>query len=307
MERLLLFLYAESPVHAGADSSLGVVDLPMQRDGHTRLPVIWGQSLKGALRAHPKPASWGRQDVLDAFGAAPPNPGSNNGDGGDSGGMDARELKPGSLAVGDAELVAFPAPTLEATFAWVTSPLALGRLRRKAALVGIDQDRRVPDPEDPGVVLAGARRWTGQKRVVGPYVVDGRSSPEAKEWARWLSATALPGPQPAGGREPHQVFRDKLAEDFVVVHDDLLVQITEECAEITPRVQLKAGVKTVEHGPFYTEYLPTESLLATVVEGSRKHLEMLTDLLNGQVLRIGGDETIGKGLMWCTVVRAVPA
>jgi CRISPR-associated protein Cmr4 len=76
--------------------------------------------------------------------------------------------------------------------------------------------------------------------------------------------------------------------------------VTVECAEITPRVQLYEDRKTVRNGPFYAEYLPAETLLAAVVEAADdSHLAQLRALLDGEVLRIGGDETIGKGLMWC--------
>ena len=50
MTQYLLYLYAESPVHTGAADSVDVLDLPVQREAATGYPVIWGQSLKGALR-----------------------------------------------------------------------------------------------------------------------------------------------------------------------------------------------------------------------------------------------------------------
>lgn len=45
-----LFLVCETPLHAGSGDSLGVVDLPIQRERHTSFPKIEGSSLKGALR-----------------------------------------------------------------------------------------------------------------------------------------------------------------------------------------------------------------------------------------------------------------
>ncbi|HLY31875.1 MAG TPA: RAMP superfamily CRISPR-associated protein, partial [Ktedonobacterales bacterium] len=46
----LLFLYTETPLHAGTGASLGIVDLPIQREVHTQYPMIQGSSVKGALR-----------------------------------------------------------------------------------------------------------------------------------------------------------------------------------------------------------------------------------------------------------------
>jgi CRISPR-associated protein Cmr4 len=53
-----LFLVCETPLHAGSGDSLGIVDLPIQRERHTQFPKIEASSLKGALREafeqHPK-------------------------------------------------------------------------------------------------------------------------------------------------------------------------------------------------------------------------------------------------------------
>jgi len=45
-----LFLICETPLHAGSGDSLGIVDLPIQREKHTSFPKIEASSLKGALR-----------------------------------------------------------------------------------------------------------------------------------------------------------------------------------------------------------------------------------------------------------------
>ena len=70
MTKLLAFFYTESPLHAGASDSLGVIDLPIQREAHTGYPVVWGQSLKGALRQaarhHP---DWDDAAVTAVFGS----------------------------------------------------------------------------------------------------------------------------------------------------------------------------------------------------------------------------------------------
>jgi len=36
----LLYLYAETPVHAGSGTSLGIVDLPIQRERTTGYPIM---------------------------------------------------------------------------------------------------------------------------------------------------------------------------------------------------------------------------------------------------------------------------
>ncbi|WP_279487125.1 RAMP superfamily CRISPR-associated protein [Aeromonas veronii] len=48
---LLLGLHAHTWIHAGSGEKDGVVDLPIQREAHTGWPVIFGSSLKGAMRS----------------------------------------------------------------------------------------------------------------------------------------------------------------------------------------------------------------------------------------------------------------
>ena len=142
MTEFLLYLYAESPVHAGAADSVDVLDLPVQREASTGYPVIWGQSLKGALRQGAREAAGWDGLVTRVFGS---EPGDRTGDGGTT---------PGLLAVGDAQLVAMPVPTLRRTFAWVTSEIALGRLARKYRALG----REAPAVPDVGPGQRGGAR-----------------------------------------------------------------------------------------------------------------------------------------------------
>lgn len=121
----MLYLYAESPVHAGGADGAGVVDDPIQREITTKYPVIWGQSLKGALRSlasvHLK-----NDDVVRLFGTEVTS---------------AADKTRGSITVGDAQIVAFPVPTVVNSFAWATSTLALSKLNRK--LVQVDSSRLI--------------------------------------------------------------------------------------------------------------------------------------------------------------------
>src|SRR5579859_4380703 len=175
----LLYLYAESPVHTGAASSLDVLDLPVQREAATGYPVIWGQSLKGALRQAARDASWNGA-VSSVFGSEP-------GEQADEGGT-----TPGLLAVGDAQLVAMPVPTLRRTFGWVTSEIALGRLARKYKVLGHTPPTAVTIAPDRGA--ASARAWTdAPDEVLGPCVVQLGSSPDAglASWADRLAEDAI--------------------------------------------------------------------------------------------------------------------
>lgn len=214
MENLLLFLYAESPIHAGGSESLGAIDLPIQREVTTGLPVIWGQSLKGALRDRAG-KQWGRDArLLEAvFGSAPPGPknspdeNENEADGDTDDGRPEDErgggahLRPGTLQVSDAQLVALPVPTLRSCFAWATSPLLLSRLARKSAVAGLDVVGEIPEL-DPGTAL-GHTPWATDTLVCGPFVLTCTASEYPHALGRSLGRYALadtPAFKPFRGR-----------------------------------------------------------------------------------------------------------
>ena len=52
LNKEVLFIYTLTPLHVGVGSTPEVVDLPIQREKHTGFPVIFGSSLKGAIRSN---------------------------------------------------------------------------------------------------------------------------------------------------------------------------------------------------------------------------------------------------------------
>lgn len=281
----LLYLYAESPVHAGAADSLDVLDLPVQREAATGYPVIWGQSLKGALRqaAVETGGRWDEPKVQQIFG-------SRVGDAAEDGGT-----TPGLLNVGDAQLVAMPVPTLRRTFAWVSSEIALGRLARKYTSLGTTVPQLPTVGSDRGAA-ADAVWATATDEVLGPCLVPLSADSAVRAWAELLASDAI------RTDPPFAPFAQKLGTDLLVVGADVLPTLLRECTEQTVRVQLTAA-KTVAQGPFYSEYLPTETILAASLVLRRDantpdNRAVLRELLNGTLLQIGGDETLGKGLVW---------
>ncbi len=295
MTEFLLYLYAESPVHTGAAGSLDVLDLPVQREASTTYPVIWGQSLKGALRQAARDANWGDQEVL-VFGSD----------------IDVRaedgNTTEGLLAVGDAQLVAMPVPTLRRTFAWVTSEIALARLARKYRRLASSAGQSplaVPQPA-PDRGLAASAVWTAaDNEVLGPCVVPLGAEPNEQlaAWAGRLAADALPPDEDA-----FAPFAAKLRTDLLVAGSDLMPTLLRECTERSVRVQLDQN-KQVKNGPFYSEYLPAETILAASLllrdkADTQEIRGALRGLLDNQLLQVGGDETIGKGLVRTRLLAA---
>jgi CRISPR-associated protein Cmr4 len=291
VQRRLLVLFAETPIHAGGSESTGVVDLPIQREAATGLPVVWGQSLKGALRDAARDAGWDlAEKERPVFGSRPPGQPDDDGDADDGSGEG--KLVKGEVAFGDAQLLLFPAPTLTSTYAWVTSGQLMSRLTRKIALVAPDvaAPQPLPPPGSAAYVTSG---WTGDQ-VVGPYVLGVQPRDAVEHLGAGLARLCCPT------GDVFAYTRAKLATDLLYVADDVLSELASSGTDVVPRVQLDYGSKTVKN-LFYSEQLPAETVLAALLTGPAAALDQLTGLLDGKPLQLGGDETIGKGLFWCRV------
>ena len=118
----LLFLMNQTPMHAGSGDSLGIVDMPIQRERHTSFPKIEASSLKGSIREHFERSKGEKSiEVLAAFGTE----GENN-----SG------SKAGALGFTDARLLFFPIKSMKGVFAWVTCPQIISKFNEELKLAG---------------------------------------------------------------------------------------------------------------------------------------------------------------------------
>lgn len=293
MGRRLLVLLAETPVHAGGAAADGAVDLPIQREASTGLPVIWGQSLKGALRDAARGQDW----EVAVFGSRPPGPPAADAptqpvEPDDPGG----ELSKGAVSFGDAQLLAFPAATLRNTFAWTTSELLLNRLRRKAHLLGVSLEPVL------GAIAGSAETIGGEKwqhtQVIGPYLDEVTAHAGVAGVGALLGALACPL------SNDFDYTRTKLAADLLVLPDQVFSELARLGTDVVARIQLETEAKAVKHGPFYSEHLPVETVLAAVLAGDEDQLAHLDDFFDGTAIQLGGDETIGKGVLWCRVHTA---
>ena len=280
----LLYLYAETPVHAGGGTSVGVVDNPIQREAGTTYPVVKGESLKGALRALAVEMGMGRDRVNELFG--------------DEIVAGESAPRPGQLAIDDAQLVALPVPTLTSTFAWATSAVSLARLSEKlwrAARVEL----RTPVPADGALATPGSS-WNPADEIFGittsPVSVDA----VVGEWASYLADHAFVE------HGVFEYFRDKLRRDLVVLDDADFTANATFGTEISTRNRLDGDKRVVPGGLFTAEYLPTETLLVSMVASrDAEHLRDLARLIDdsGSLFQLGGGESIGKGQLWARLVE----
>ncbi|MBX5492949.1 MAG: type III-B CRISPR module RAMP protein Cmr4 [Chloroflexi bacterium] len=285
----LLFIYVETPLHAGTGRGLGAVDLPIQRERTTGYPLVQASSLKGRLRAEAQ-----RRQVPDLTAIFGPEVGN------------ASEHA-GALAVGDARLLLFPVRSLAGVFAWTTSVDTLARFQRAAALAGHALPWSLPTAPAPASVLV-----SGDDLVAGDHVVLEEFSfqPERSQAlpaiGQWLADNALPA-RPAQGDDPYAYWRAALPRKLCVLPEDAFRDFALYATEVQTHVRLDRDTKTVEQGGLWTtESLPPDTLLYAPLLASPSRngakltasaiLQRVADM-GAERTQLGGDETTGQGIV----------
>lgn len=287
MHTQLMGLYAETQIHAGAGSAIGVIDLPIMRESHTGWPCVFGSAVKGALRAHAE-KHWhspvGKDTLVELFGPDTDNASDHA----------------GALIVGDARLLLLPVRSLTTHFKWVTCPALLQRAAADARRMGSEAPdlSALPPLSDKQALVSG----TEQKSLYLEEFQFDTQQHDLEEIVNWLS-------QYVG----HSNFKNRLSKQLVIINDDLFAHLSEFGTPVTPHIAIENKNKTVKQGAlWYEETLPPETVLylPLACNHSRKKdsqldgvhlLQQAIGLFpeNQPYLQLGGNETVGMG--WCYV------
>jgi len=314
MTTILLYLYTESPLHAGVGTGLSVVDLPIQRERATQYPVVQGSGLKGALRSHclaalpaENPAyNQGKQAIEAVFG-----PEAKSGDGND--------LYAGAAAFGEARILLFPVRALTGVFAYVTCPHVLARLGRDAYRADIlpedqaDQLTLSPAENNAALVTPNSAVVSNRKVVLEEFLFQAQPNEQVGQIANWLAEVAFPP------GDEYRFWKNKVRNSLVILPDDAFRDFVVNSTEITTHVKLKRDLKTVDDaigGLWTQEALPADAVLYSPISvyklrtngssvppalGQGAPDDVTAWLVNeanvpGRI-QLGGDETTGQGVV----------
>lgn len=298
----LLFLHAQTPMHPGSGTALGVVDLPVQRERHTQWPVIPGSALKGILRdaCREKARADYENDRRKANEDDPHltavfGPGK----------VDDSNSYAGALSVTDARILAFPVRSLKGVFAWVTCPAVLERLARDARLAGIESlTWNIDIQSNQALCTPATALAVGDSIVLEEFDFFVLKNDRASSIAHWISENAVSDPY----------TKKRITTNLAVLHDDDFGHFVRHATEVAARIGLNYETKSVNKGAlFYEEFLPAETLFYSVllVGESRSKNQMSADNVRNylqdnvpSVLQVGADETIGKGLCLTKLILA---
>lgn len=284
----MLYLYVETPLHAGVGSGLSSIDLPIQRERTTQYPMIQGSGIKGKLRSAAEDAHL-PVDVI--FGPSV------------DGGKGSEHA--GALIVGDARILLFPVRSLNGVFAYTTSYDVLNRFKREIERMYPESLWSVPSPV-PNTVLVTSKTksevHSNKTIVLEEFSFNTEASSEVDTIAEWIATHALPD-LGTGNYWPN-----KIKNSLVILPDDVFRDFALYATEVITRVRINRETKTVDNGALWTEeHLPTDTLLYVptyATHARNKQASLSAEDILKQVrsmgtnyLQLGGDETVGRGLV----------
>ena len=271
-------LFTRTPLHVGAGSSVGAIDLPVIRERHTKFPIIPGSAIKGVLAD-----LWFNAENIDGEGKRKKNSEVAK----LFGSEDDKAADAGTLIFGEGRLLAFPVRSAKGSFAWLTCPLALARFERDTKnKLGADQFEGLSEEQcaaSPAVILQ-------DKVILEEY----QFLVVAKNLSNLADILKKFGSDPVW---------QQLGDRLVIVNDEIFSYFVEQACEVVSRTKIDDKKGTVAKGALFNqEQVPSETMFYSVLmENSRTKnitpLELLKKKLDeiGNLIQIGGDATIGLG------------
>lgn len=300
------FIKVITPLHAGSGQDLGIVDMPIQRERHTGFPKIEASGLKGSFREAFKESkeeiSVGKEIVKDenreksiflTFGPDPKN--------GDS--------HAGSLGFTDAKILLFPVKSMKGVFAYISCPSVIERFKKDLIISGTELEIGISSPnsiacqkKDSSVVIEKQNRV-----VLEEYSFEVVEDSSTAVFGKWVE----------------NILGENIQKKLVVLSDEDFRDFVNLATEVITRTRIDPETGTVKGGALFTEeYLPSETILYSLAlttpifngdkgvfkeEGDKKEEDFVMDFFeNGvpDVMQIGGNATIGKGVVEITMEAA---
>lgn len=280
------FIHCLSSVHVGDGSSSGTIDLPIQREKVTGFPVFRDSSLRGSIREYfEKDETRKKNECFDAtFGNR------HNGD------------KNSALEVFPARLLFFPVRSFNGLFAYVTCPFVLQRflddMKKFQNEISAWDLSKITAPKE-NEILAGVALHIGDSKKVGLeeflFGYEAETDNSLQSILDWFSK---------------ETNIERIKTHGAIVNDSVFGYMAKLFTEKVTRNRIDLITGTAEGGALFNEeFLPEETVLYTALGFGNefsKDEERKTDdkiqkyvsvNLNSPILSIGGDQSIGKGMI----------
>ncbi len=291
----IMYIHTISPMHVGSGSDLGIVDMPIQREGHTNFPKIEGSSLKGSIREAFELKGKTNVDMLIktymSFGYDESNA--------PSAVQQAFSEKSdkefaGALGFSDARILLFPVKSAKGIFAWATSPMILKRFMKDLELSNQVQNFEIEKnsvPNESKIMI------DNNNVILEEYQIRVSNKESTQKIADFLAT---------------ELKNNEIKEKLIILDDGDFEDFVTLSTEIITRTKIDNRKGTVLDGALFTEeYLPCETVMYSLTLASNV-MTKITQIQNfssdeevmnfftstvPEILQIGGNTTIGKGIV----------
>jgi len=193
--------------------------------------------------------------------------------------------KRGAITFSDGMILFFPVKSLKGVFAYTTSPLVLERFKQF-----LKREFSIRRPSQGNIYASQNLVFQDNKVVLEEFEFN-----QIGHCLDVLENIKIPCE-----------LETQIKERFAIVDDDTFTYFVENFTEVVTRIKINPETGTVDQGALWTEeYLPAESVMYSLYfenkplsEEHRKYLPK-----NGELINIGGDQTVGKGFVKLHIVE----
>ncbi len=266
MEYSILFMNALTPLHNGAGEGLGIIDRPIIRERITNFPFLHGSSLKGTLRdkySEKLNTDSKKNEKIEALF-----------------GPEKGDLHSGAVSFGDGNLLFFPVRSLQGCFVWATSPLLLYRLERFLEVSGklnsftnlksllsnptihSEMTKVLINPDSSDLLLVGKKPQAGmddtRKIILEEFPKLVHPIDELKKFAGEIAGKVFTS-------QSSSFLKAEFIKKLVILPENTFRYFVTHATEVVPNIKIDDETGTSSQGLRYTEYLPSESILYTLI------------------------------------------
>ncbi|EKD27922.1 MAG: hypothetical protein ACD_79C00496G0005 [uncultured bacterium] len=291
MKQNIMYFFTRTPLHIGAGSSVGSIDMPVIRERHTRFPVIPATSIKGVLSDFFIEQIKSSDDKQNFKRTVLGNWLFGN--------EDAKDSNAGALLFGEGKILLFPVRSGRNSFAFVTSPLVLKRFWRDTEISPVQF--KEPNTDE---CLTPEEMTLDGKVILEEYCLNNiNNNSDLENLINSLE----------GKIQNIDELLKNIKNRIVIVSDEMMSYFAEHACEVVTRIKIDDFTGTAEgQGLFNQENVPSESLFYSVVHSrnglgqnnigqtEEKASGELKKLINeNKMIQIGGDASTGHG--WCSI------
>jgi len=284
-----------SDLHPGVGRGTEVVDLAIQRDG-VGFPVIFSSSIKGSMKTA---LYHRRRDLTYLLGPDQTD----------------EEKYSSPVAVMTSYIVSFPVRSLKGIYTNVTCPFLLKRFVKYLSMASVLNKKYSEMVEKVEKIANISEKFPATVGFMNKHVIDGLESAILCEEVN-ISKNLIVE------MNEMNVLRGLIgldeSESLISLHDDDAKALMDRSLIRVARIRINREKKVVDEGPWTEEVIPVGTVFVTILLGySKEYLEKclkgekfneLRNYLKNEepldvllkelkYLIIGGDETIGRGIV----------